>query len=134
VVGSTRFGVYIPDDLARELDRIMRELGVKNRSKIVQEALRMYVNEYQWRRHGRVCGVLGVVYNHEVKGVDEKLTDIQHDFLDVIISTLHIHLDREKCMLAIAVRGESERVKKLINLIEGIRGVLLTKTMLLEAE
>ena len=136
IVSSTspiRFGIYLPGELAEELEKIMRERGIRNRSRIVQEAIRMFVNEHKWRKHGRVCGVIGVVYNHEVSGVDEKLTDIQHEFLDTIVSTLHVHLDREKCLLAIVVRGESDRVKKLIGLLEGIKGVLLTRTMLLEA-
>ncbi len=130
---SSRFGVYIPEDLSSELEEVMKHLGVKKRSKIIQEALRMYINEHKWRIKGRVCGVVGVVYNHDVKGVDEKLTDVQHEFLDVIIATTHVHLDREKCLLAIIVRGDSDRVKKLINMIEGVRGVLLTRTMLLES-
>ncbi len=128
-----KFGVYIPQDLAIELEKVIEQIGIKSKSKIIQEALRMYINEYRWRVHGKVCGVVGVIYNHEVRGVDEKLTDIQHEYIDIIIATTHVHLDREKCMLAIIVRGDSSRVKEFINNLENIKGILLTRTMLLES-
>jgi len=131
LAGPVKFGVYIPRDLAEELDRIAKALKARSKSKIIQEALRIYINEYKWKTRGKVYGVVGVAYNHEVKGVDEKLTDIQHEFLDVIVSATHIHLDRERCMLTIIVRGDSSRIQELVSGIEGIRGVLLTRTMLL---
>lgn len=133
MVDPIKFGVYIPEDLVTELEEIMRESGIKSKSRIIQEALRMYINEHRWKTMGRICGVVGVVYNHDVPGVDEKLTDIQHDFLDTIIATTHVHLDREKCMLTIIVRGDSGKVKELVNRINNLKGVLLTRTMLLES-
>jgi len=129
-----RFGVYLTGDLLDKLEELMKILGVKSRSRVIQEALRVYLAEHSWRARGRVCGIIGVVYNHEVEGVDEKLTDIQHNYLDVIASTLHVHLTRDKCLLAIVVRGVGDRVRGLVNSIESLKGVLLTRAMVLEAE
>lgn len=129
-----KFGVYIPEDLSKEIEDCMKVLGLKSKSKLVQEALRSFILEHRWRIKGRVAGIIGVVYNHEVKGVDEELTDIQHNFLDIINSALHIHLDRERCMLVIVVRGSSEKIKDLLNRIVGTRGVLIARPMLLAPE
>ncbi|MET1160114.1 MAG: CopG family ribbon-helix-helix protein [Thermoprotei archaeon] len=129
-----KFGVYLPEELASELEELSRNLGIKSKSRIVQEALRLFITEHRWRTRGSVCGAIGVLYNHEIKGVDEKLTDIQHKYLDVIIATVHVHLDPEKCMLLIVTRGSSDRVRDLVRDISGIRGVLLTRTVLLESE
>lgn len=129
-----KFGVYLPKDLAKELDKCIKITGIDKKSKIVQEALRLFIIEHKWKAVGKASGIIGVIYNHEVKDVDKQLTDIQHDYLDIIVSTLHIHLSKEKCMLAIIVRGNTDRIKKLLSSIKNVKGVLLARPMLLETD
>ncbi len=126
-----KFGVYVSEDIARELEKCMATLGVKSKSRLVQEALRYFIAEHRWRLGGRVAGVLGILYDHEIGHADEELTDIQHHYLDVITSALHVHLDERRCMLIIVVRGDSDRIKKLLAEIERVRGVLAAKPMLI---
>ena len=130
---KTKFGVYMPDELVKDLELCMKTTGIKSKSKLIQEALRLFITEHRWRLAGRAVGIIGVVYNHDVGHVDEELTDLQHEFLDIVISAVHVHLDKEKCMLAIIVRGDTERIKKLLNSIMGLRGVLIARPLLLEA-
>jgi CopG family nickel-responsive transcriptional regulator len=127
-----RIGVYLPGDLAERLLGLMKELGVSNFSRVVQDALRVYIVEHEWRTSGFVSGVIVVLYNHEVRGVDEALTDIQHDYLDLIKATMHIHLDRENCLLAIAVRGDSSVLRRLIGQLESLRGVRVVRPILIQ--
>ncbi len=129
---KTKFGVYVPDELLRDLELCMKTTGIKSKSKLVQEALRLFIAEHRWKLAGKAVGIIGVVYNHDVGHVDEELTDLQHEFLDVIVSTVHVHLDKEKCMLAIIVRGDTNRIKNLLNEIMKLRGVLIARPLLLE--
>jgi len=133
-LSSSRFGVYIPADVLNELDFVMQKLGVKSRSRIVQEALRLFINEYKWRFSQKVHGIIGVVYDHNVSGVDDELTDIQHEYLENIISTIHIHLTRDKCMLIIVMKSEGDRLYELVSRLINTRGVLLVRPMVLEVE
>ncbi len=128
-----KFGIYVPEELAKELEKCMESIGIKSKSKLVREALRLFITEHKWRTVGRATGVIGVIYSHGVSGIDEKLTDIQHGFLDIIVATLHVHLDRERCMLAIIVRGSSDRIKELLNKILALKGVITARPLLLEA-
>ena len=60
-----------------------------------------------------------------VQQTDEILkNDIQHHFHDIIISTMHVHLEYEKCLEIIAVSGSYERVKKLKNDLQRLKSVL----------
>jgi CopG family transcriptional regulator, nickel-responsive regulator len=43
-----------------------------------------------------------------------KANAIQHAYTDIISSTMHIHAGPEKCMLIIAVHGDSSRITKLV--------------------
>jgi len=129
-----KFGVYIPEDIARELEDIMRSMGIDNKSKVIQEALRVFVLENKWYFTKNVAGSIAILYNHDVDEVDLKLTDIQHEYIDIIKASMHIHLDEKKCMLLIAVKGESSKIKELIGKLHTIRGVLLIRYVLLSLE
>lgn len=124
-------GVYIPRELAEEVLRVMKEAGIDSVSKVVQEGLRLYVAEHSWRTGGEVVGALGVIYDHEVDHVDEELTDIQHKYLDTVVSSLHVHLDLESCLLIIVVRGSSKLIKALVEDLEKVRGVKTVRLMLM---
>ena len=131
---GVKFGVYVPEGLAEDLERCMKELGLDNKSKLVQEALRSFIAEQRWRFGGRAVGVIGVIYDHDVSHADEELTDIQHEYLGIIVAALHIHVERRKCALYIFVRGETDDIKELMSRIMKIKGVEIVKPMLLSAD
>ena len=129
-----KFGVYLTDELYEKLQEYMDKLGIRSKSKLLQEALRLFIVEHQWKLGGNVVGLIGIVYDHEYPDVDNRLTDVQHRYISLIVSTVHIHLDKRKCMLAIIVRGDAEKIRKLLNDLMNIRGVLLTRQILLPVE
>jgi CopG family nickel-responsive transcriptional regulator len=60
-----------------------------------------------------------------VHQTDELLkTDIQHHFYDIIISTMHVHLEYEKCLEIIAVSGPYTRVKKLKDNLQKLKSTI----------
>jgi len=126
-----RVGVYIPKDLAEKLTEIMKDLGADTISRVVQESVRLFIAEHSWRIGGEVVGAVGVLYDHEVDHVDEELTDVQHRFLSIVVSSTHVHLDEKNCLLVVIVKGSSNSIKELVNSIEKIKGVKLVRLMLM---
>ncbi len=60
-----------------------------------------------------------------VQQADEILkNDIQHHFHDIIISTMHVHLEYEKCLEIIAVSGPFDSVKRLKDDLQRLKSVL----------
>ena len=60
-----------------------------------------------------------------VQQTDEILkTDIQHHFHDIIISTMHVHLEYNKCLEIIAVSGSYEHVKRLKEQLQKLKSIL----------
>lgn len=129
-----KFGIYVPEELMRELEDVMKSLGIKSKSLVFREALRLFISEHKWRVGGSILGVISVIYDHEAPEIDSKLTDIQHDYLNEIVSTLHIHLDRRNCMLVLALKGSSERVKSILARIVKLNGVKLVRPVLMSVE
>ena len=130
--GIVRVGVTFPPDLLKDFDELIAKMGYESRSKAIQDAVRAFISEYKWLKEetGSRAGVIMVLYDHEVRGLEETLTDIQHDFQDVICSTLHVHLTKKDCLEAIAVRGEAQKIRKLAESLASKRGVKLLKLML----
>jgi CopG family nickel-responsive transcriptional regulator len=131
LVLGRKTGVYIPSELERELKALLEKRGAGSVSQIVQEALRLYLSELRIRENCVVVGSITVLYNHNVEGVDSTLTDLQHDYMDVILFANHVHLDRENCLLTIVVRGPSARVEELTSKLTSIRGVRVVKPTLI---
>ncbi len=96
-----------------------------DRSKAIQLAMRNFLTEYKWEYEetGIVAGTITLIYDHEVKGLEENLTDIQHLQRNVIISNMHIHIDDRNCLLVIAVKGEIKSIKNLARELMRMRGV-----------
>lgn len=96
-----------------------------DRSKAIQLAMRNFLTEYEWEyeEKGVVAGTITLIYDHEVKGLEENLTDIQHLQRNVIISNMHIHIDDRNCLLVIAVKGEIKSIKNLAKELMRMRGV-----------
>ncbi len=117
-----RAGVSFPAELLESFDKIVEEMGIGSRSRGIQEAIRTFISINSWRLPGdeEVAGVLLVHYSHEEKGVEEALTHTQHGFLDLIPSSLHIHLSKEDCLLVITVRGRVSKVKELVRRLREI--------------
>ncbi|MFW9969977.1 MAG: CopG family ribbon-helix-helix protein [Candidatus Odinarchaeota archaeon] len=70
-----------------------------------------------------------------IQQTDEILkNDIQHHFHDIIISTMHVHLEYEKCLEIIAVSGTYERVKKLKDDLQRLKSVLSIGFFIIDKE
>jgi len=128
---GVKFGIYLQKELIKEIDEIMMNSGIKNRSKLIQEALRLFIVENRWVTSAEVVGSISILYDHSIANIDEMLTDIQHIFRDVVISSMHVHLDENRCMLVIAVKGSSQRVKEFLDKVRMLKGTLIVRHTLL---
>jgi CopG family nickel-responsive transcriptional regulator len=109
----------------KQFDETLRALGYKDRSKALQIAMRNFITEYAWKSEkGKVgAGAILLTYEHHSRSIQEKLTDVQHHYRDVVSSTTHIHLDEFRCLEIISVRGKLERIQLLAQNLMKTRGV-----------
>ena len=129
-MGGRKVGVYLPSDVLEALERLRVAQGGASYSRVVQEALRLYLSE---RVLGDcvAVGFINVLYDHEKQGSDEALTDAQHRFMDVVLFASHVHVDERRCLLSIAVRGPSRRIEELVESVQRGPGILLTRPTLI---
>ena len=119
-----RFSVSLARDLARELDQMTAEKGYDNRSLAIADMIRAHLIEHrQQMGAGEIAGSITLVYDHHRHHLQDLLTDLQHEHREVIISSLHCHLDHDNCLEVLAVRGKSVAIKKLADEMIAAKGV-----------
>ena len=122
--GVVRFTVSVPRDLAKQLDQMTSEKGYDNRSLAVADMIRAGLVEHRQDYGDReIAGTITLVYDHHKQHVQATLTDIQHDHHDVILASLHVHLDHHNCLEVLAVRGKAKVVKKIADALVAAKGV-----------
>lgn len=120
-----RVGVTFPPELLKELDEISEDMGYDSRSKAIQDAVALFVTEKKLlhQQKGKKAGVLVMVYEHGVKGLEDDLIESQHHHRNIINSVLHVHLSDKECLEAIAVEGNVEDIKRLAQELITRKGV-----------
>ncbi len=120
----TRFSVSLPPQLARQLDQMVQEKGYTNRSLAVADMIRAHLVEHRQRMGDQeIAGTITLVYDHHKPHLQATLTDLQHDHHEVIISTLHVHLDHDNCLEVLVVRGRAGRIKRIADELIAAKGV-----------
>jgi len=130
--GVVRFSVSVDPELLEEFDDTISEIGF-NRSTAVQVAIREFLTDHKWSatEEGNVAGAITMMYDHQVRGLSEALTRIQHDYIDEVSSTTHVHLDHDNCLEILAVKGGIKRIKELTRSLRTTRGVKQLKFSIL---
>jgi len=127
-----RIGVTFPPELLKDFDEITRKMGYESRSKAIQDAVRLYVSERKWLKEEDAIqtGVILMVYDHDVRGLESELTESQHHHSNLVSSTLHIHISDTDCLEAIAVKGKGSEIRELSDELATRRGVKILKSMI----
>ncbi|HIP89030.1 MAG TPA: nickel-responsive transcriptional regulator NikR [Thermococcus paralvinellae] len=119
-----RFGVSIPQDLLTKFDRIIEEKGYTNRSEAIRDLIRDFIVRHEWEAGDEeVAGTITIVYNHDEAEVIKELLNLQHDYIDEIVSSLHVHMDEHNCLEVVVVKGKASRIKKIAERLISLKGV-----------
>ncbi|HID95964.1 MAG TPA: nickel-responsive transcriptional regulator NikR [Candidatus Latescibacteria bacterium] len=122
--GTVRFGVSINEDLLKKFDGVIAKKGYTNRSEAVRDLIREHLVEVEWERGDReTVGVITIVYDHDLRELTTRLTDLQHQHHPTIISTMHIHLDEHNCLEVLVARDKARKIKEVADKMIATRGV-----------
>lgn len=123
-MGLTRTGVALDSDLLKRFDHFLRHEGYDNRSEALRDLIRDRLNEATLESgHGFVVGTVTLIYDHHFRLLADKLTALQHRYHELIISTVHSHLDHDMCLEVVVVKGKLKRVQELASRLIGLKGV-----------
>ncbi len=120
----SRIGVAIDSGLLEKFDHLISARGYTNRSEAFRDLIRdELVDTAAQRPDAIVVGTVTMVYNHHVRMLSDKLTNLQHQSFHHILSSLHIHLDHDNCLEVLILRGKSKEVRRIAEMLISTKGV-----------
>ena len=120
----SRFGISMESELLERFDAMVREKGYENRSEAIRDLVRDALVQREWEKEkGEKVGTITLIFDHHVRELTERLTEVQHDHNGEIISAMHVHLDHNHCLEVLAVKGEGEKIRAIADKMIGTRGV-----------
>jgi|SRR5579884_940558 len=118
-----RFGVSMDQNLLDDFDRLMFARKYTSRSEALRDLIRDLLIAEEWKTDQETVGTVTIVYNHHVRDLTDKLTEIQHDHHNLILSAMHVHLDHDHCLEVLVVRGKGSAIKKIADTLIALKGV-----------
>ena len=120
-----RFGVSIDHDLLENYDRLIAERGYATRSEALRDLIReaLIQQKIEMETTTSVLGSLTLVYDHHARNLSQEMAEIQHNFHDLVLSVMHLHVSHDDCMEVIALRGIVADVVELANGLLSLKGI-----------
>ena len=119
-----RFTVSLEGDLLEEFDRYCAEGRFATRSEAIRQVLRETLNQHAWISDAQdAAATLTLVYDHHRTRLSERLLDLQHKHADMVVSTMHVHLDHDTCLEVIVLRGRAGALQEMAFELRGLKGI-----------
>ena len=93
-----RFGVSLEDNLLESLDQYVNENGFANRSQAIRFLIEKNVAERKWQCNHIVAGTIVIMYDQVKKEISLKITGIQQNYKDVILSSSQYYINQNFCL------------------------------------
>jgi len=119
-----RFSVAIGGELLQKFDEYRETHRYPNRSEAVRGLMRAaLIQEVITSDESDAMGVVTLVYDHHAGRISERLTELQHMHVDLVVTTTHVHLDAKRCLEVILLRGQTKVIRELADGLIGTKGV-----------
>lgn len=118
-----RFGVSLDHHLLDHFDRHIKTKKYTNRSEALRDLIRDKLVGEEWSENKETVGTITFVYDHRVRDLTNKLTNLQHNFQGLVLTGMHVHLDHDHCLEVLVVKGKGAQIKKVADAILSIKGV-----------
>ncbi|MDR2426393.1 MAG: nickel-responsive transcriptional regulator NikR [Endomicrobium sp.] len=120
----SRFGVSLNADILDKFDRLINDQEYPTRSKAIEDLINHYITgENLTDDKILIIGTINIIYDHNKRELLKKLTCVQHDFQELILSSQHIHVSHRDCFEIIIVKGIKKETERLFSRIKGIKGI-----------
>jgi CopG family transcriptional regulator, nickel-responsive regulator len=119
-----RITVSLEADLLERFDRLCTVGKFPTRSEAVRQLLHDRLAREAWESDSaEVTATLTLVYDHHKAKLTQNLLDIQHEHGEQVVSTMHVHLDHDRCLEVIVLRGPAGELRQFAGRLGGLKGI-----------
>ncbi|MDY6913505.1 MAG: nickel-responsive transcriptional regulator NikR [Planctomycetota bacterium] len=128
----TRTTLAIDLGLLEKFDAWLAGHGYTNRSEAMRDLIHGALTESKWDNpRAKVAATLSVIYDHGERALAQRVTHLQHADHHAVLCSQHIHLDHDRCLEVIIMRGTAAQLRRLADNIISTRGVRAGKLTLM---
>lgn len=120
---TVRFAISLDDSLLVDFDNLIKRQGYQSRSEAIRDLIRGQLVTHGWDEKEEAIGTITIVYDHHRTNLSDNLTKKQHEHHDLIVSSMHVHLNNDNCLEIIAVKGEGKKIRNLADSLISTKGV-----------
>lgn len=129
--GVSRISVSLPEGLLGDLDSMVARRGFVSRSQAITEMINQQLAEYRSEvGHDIMAGTINLVYDYSLPGLHKQLSDIQHEYVAEVISTLNVTLENNQSLQVFLVQGPADKLKTISDRMIACRGVITGKLLM----
>jgi len=123
--------ITLPQELLAKFDEFMKMRGYYSRSEAFRDAIRNLIAESESAKTqtGNGAATIMVTCDYARRDVDLRMTEIRHEFDDVVVENVHRHIEDKYCLEILIAQGENQRILDLVGRIRGMRGIQQVKAM-----
>ncbi|OYY75398.1 MAG: nickel-responsive transcriptional regulator NikR [Gammaproteobacteria bacterium 28-57-27] len=127
----SRISISLPSRLLHELDQMLLKRGFDSRSQAIVEMINQQLVEHKSDLGFDVmAGTINLVYDHSTTNLQKDLADLQHKYVDEVISSLHVHLMDNQTMEVILVQGPATKLQMIADQMISCSGVITGRLQL----
>jgi CopG family nickel-responsive transcriptional regulator len=129
----TVISITLPNELLIKFDEFMKTRGYYSRSEAFRDAIRSLIAESEIAKTdtSEVAATIMITCDYARRDVDMRMTEVRHEFDDVVVENVHRHIDDKYCLEIFIAQGKNERILELIGRVRGMRGIQQVKAMLM---
>lgn len=122
-------GVSMPENLLLKFNDIIIERGYSSRSEGIRDAIRNYINYYEWMKNikGPRVATITLIYDIQKRNIVTIINEAQAEYSKIINSSIRLFLDKYTCLEVIILKGDGILIKKLSEYLLSQNGVKFSK-------
>ena len=123
--------ITLPQDLLNKFDEFMKTRGYFSRSEAFRDAIRNLLSEAEIAKSstGNASATVMTTCDYARKDVDLKISELRHEFDDVVIENVHRHINGKYCVEIFVAEGNNDRILNLVNRLRGMHGIQQVRAM-----
>lgn len=108
-----RISITVPEATLTALDQKIVDQHYESRSQAIVDMIHKHLIAEQENSNAVMVGTLTLLYDVAQYSLRNQLIDLQQQFLDQVVSSLHIQLDQQKILQVMLMQGASIELQQI---------------------
>ena len=128
-----RISITLPENTLTALDEKIVEQHYESRSQAIVDMIHRHLIADSACHNEVMVGTLTLLYDVSLKPLRTQLIDLQQQYIDQVVSSLHIQLDDSKVLQVMLMQGVASDLKQISQQFIALKGVIKGHLELMDA-